>query len=134
MNEGLSEVSAEIAGFARSAASAFVRAPATSLTAWAQDITVSAANYGAANLYFAFIATHYGGNEMLSAIAQNQEDGIDSIDSALDAQGFDVTANDVFADWLIANYLSTNEGPYGYADHNIPPVRNIYKRAPDATN
>ncbi len=132
VNEGLSEVSAEIAGFARSAASAFVRAPATSLTAWAQDITVSAANYGAANLFFAFIAAHYGGNEMLSAIAQNQEDGIESIDSTLTERGFDVTADDVFADWLVANYLSTSEGPYSYKDQYVPPVRNIYKRAPDS--
>ncbi|MEE8045892.1 MAG: hypothetical protein V3T49_03545 [Dehalococcoidia bacterium] len=132
INEGLSEVSAEIAGFVRSAASAFVRAPSTSLTAWAQDISISAANYGAANLFFAFIATHYGGNEMLTAIAQNQEDGIVSIDSAFAEQGFDVTANDVFADWLIANYLSTDEGPYSYANHTVPPVKNRYKRAPDS--
>jgi len=120
INEGLSEVAAEIAGFARSAASAFVRAPATSLTAWAQDISVSAANYGAANLFFAFLATHYGGNDMIAAIAQNQADG------------FDVTANDVYADWLVANYLSTSEGPYSYKDHFVPPVRNVYKRAPDS--
>ncbi len=131
INEGLSEISAEIAGFARSAASSFVRAPATSLTAWAQDITVSAANYGAANLFFAFLASHYGGNDMLAAIAANQEDGIASIDSSLAQQGYDVTADDVYADWLIANYLSTNEGPYGYDEHSVPPVRNIYKRAPD---
>jgi hypothetical protein len=132
VNEGLSEVSAEIAGFARSAAGQFVRAPATSLTAWAQDITVSAANYGAANLFFAFLASHYGGNDILAAIAQNQKDGIDSIDSALAEQGFDVTANDVYADWLIANYLSTDTGPYSYEDHYVPPVRNIYRRAPDS--
>lgn len=131
INEGLSEIAAEIAGFARSAASAFVRAPATSLTAWAQDITVSAANYGAANLFFAFLASYYGGNDMLAAIAANQEDGIASIDSSLAQQGYDVTADDVYADWLIANYLSTNEGPYGYDEHSFPPVRNIYKRAPD---
>ena len=132
VNEGLSEIAAEIAGFARSAASAFVRAPSTSLTAWAQDISISAANYGAANLFFAFLASHYGGNDMLAAIAANQEDGIASVDSSLAQQGYDVTADDVFADWLIANYLSTNEGPYGYDEHSVPPVRNIYKRAPDS--
>jgi hypothetical protein len=132
INEGLSEIAAEIAGFARSAASVFVRAPQTSLTAWAQDISISAANYGAANLFFAFVATHYGGNEILAAIARNQANGIDSIDAALAEQGFSETADDVFADWLIANYLSTNEGPYGYAEHTIPPVKNIYKRAPDS--
>ena len=131
VNEGLSEVAAEIAGFARTAVSAFVRAPSTSLTAWAQEITTSTANYGAANLFFDFLATHYGGNEMLAAVARNQEDGIASIGSALREQGFDVTANDVYRDWIIANYLTADEGPYSYRDRMTTPVRNIYKRAPD---
>jgi len=132
VNEGLSEVAAEIAGFTRSAALAFVRAPSTSLTAWAQDISVSAANYGAANLFFAFLSAQYGGNEMLAAIAQHQADGIESVDLTLAERGFDATADDVYADWLVANYLSASEGPYAYEDHFVPPVRNVYKRAPDS--
>ena len=132
INEGLSEVAAEIAGFERSAASQFVRAPATSLTAWAQDITISTANYGAANLFFAFVASHYGGNEILAAIAQNQDDGIDSIDGTLAAMGFSATANEVFADWLIANYLHEDDGAYSYEDRTFPPVKSVYKRAPDS--
>jgi immune inhibitor A len=131
INEGLSEVAAEIAGFERSAARQFVRAPSTSLTAWAQDITISTANYGAANLFFAFVASHYGGNEILAAIAQNQEDGIASIDSTLKQMGFTATANEVFADWLIANYLHENDGAYSYNERSFPPVKSIYKRAPD---
>jgi immune inhibitor A len=132
VNEGLSEMAAEIAGFVRSAASAFVRAPSTSLTAWTQDIGLSRANYGAANLFFAFLATHYGGNDILTAVSRDQKDGIASIDSALASQGFDATANDVFAEWLVANYLSADVGMYSYDARSIPPVRNIYKRAPDS--
>lgn len=132
INEGLSEIAAEIAGFDRSAASAFVRSPATSLTAWAQDISVSTANYGASHLFFAFLATHYGGNDLIAAIAQHQADGMDSVDLTLTERGFDVTANDVYADWLVANYLSTSEGAYSYKDKFVPPVRNVYKRAPDS--
>ena len=132
VNEGLSEVAAELAGCARSAASAFVRAPATSLTAWAQDISISTANYGAANLFFAFLATHYGGNEILTAVAEEQKDGIASIDAALASMGFTATANDVYGDWLVANYLSTDEGPFRYDDHDVPPVRSLYRRAPDS--
>ena len=132
VNEGLSEVAAEIAGFSRSATSAFIQSPATSLTAWSQDISVPAANYGAATLFFAFISAHYGGNKLLAAIADNQADGIESVDLTLAERGFDVTADDVYADWLVANYLSANEGPYAYKDHFVPPVRNVYKLAPDS--
>ncbi len=132
VNEGLSEMAAELAGFNRTAVAAFVRLPSTSLTAWAQDISISRANYGAANLFFAFLATHYGGDDMLTAVSRNQNDGIVSIDSALAEQGFGVGANDVFADWLVANYLSAKNGPYSYENRSVPPVRNIYKRAPDS--
>ena len=134
VNEGLSEIAVEIAGFARSAVSAFVRSPSTSLIGWAQEIAVSSANYGAANLFFAFLASHYGGRDMLTAVIRNQDDGIVSIDSALAEQGFDVGANDVFADWVVANYLSADEGPYSYDDRSVPPVRNRYKRAPDSVS
>tara|TARA_A100001037_G_C15120697_1_gene623665 strand:- start:45 stop:1928 length:1884 start_codon:yes stop_codon:yes gene_type:complete len=132
VNEGLSEVAAELAGFARSATSAFVLAPATSLTAWAQDISISTANYGAANLFFAFLATHYGGNEILTTVAREQKDGIASVDASLASMGFAETANDVYADWLVANYLSTDEGPYRYDGHDVPPVKTLYRRAPDS--
>ena len=132
INEGLSEVAAEIAGFQRSSAAAFVRVPETSLTAWSQDISVSTANYGAAKLFFTFLSVHYGGNELLTAIAQHQADGLQSVDLTLTERGFDVTADEVYADWLIANYLSPNTGPYAYEDNFVPPVRSIYKRAPDS--
>ncbi len=132
INEGLSEVAAEIAGFTRSAASQFVRAPETSLTAWAQNISISVANYGAANLFFAYLASHYGGNDMLAAIALDQKDGIESIDNTLSERGFDVTANDVYAAWIIANYLHEETGPYSYDERSFPPVKSIYKRAPDS--
>jgi len=132
VNEGLSEIAAEIAGFGRSAVSAFVRLPSTSLTAWAQDIFFSRPNYGAANLFFAFLAAHYGGNDILSAVSRNQDDGIVSISSALAEQGFEESADDVFADWLVANYLGAEDGPFSYEDRSIAPVKNIYKRAPDS--
>ena len=132
VNEGLSEVAADLAGFPRSAAPAFAKLPSTSLTAWAQDISISVANYGAAHLFFTFLATHYGDNQIIKAIAAEQKDGIESIDLALTAAGFNVSADDVYADWLIANFLNTNDGRYRYSEHiKFPPIKDHFLQVPD---
>ena len=130
VNEGLSEIAAEIAGFDRTAIPTFIETPSTSLIAF----DTSPANYGAANLFFAFLATHYGGTKILSAVSQNQEDGMDSIDSVLADLGFDVRGEDVYADWLIANYLNSKEGPYSYKSHSLPPVTQIPMKVPSSLN
>jgi len=130
VNEGLSEIAAEIAGFDRTAIPTFIETPSTSLIAF----DTSPANYGAANLFFAFLATHYGGTKILSAVSQNQQDGMDSIDSVLADLGFDVRGEDVYADWLIANYLNSREGPYSYKSHSLPPVTQIPMKVPSSLN
>ena len=126
VNEGLSEIAAEIAGFDRTAISTFILTPSTSLIAF----DTSPANYGAANLFFAFLATHYGGTKILSAVSQNQQDGMDSIDSVLADLGFDVRGEDVYADWLIANYLNSKEGPYSYKSHSLPSIKKTSTKVP----
>ncbi len=126
VNEGLSEIAAEIAGFDRTAIPTFILTPSTSLIAF----DTSPANYGAANLFFAFLATHYGGTKILSAVSQNQQDGMDSIDSVLADLGFDVRGEDVYADWLIANYLNSKEGPYSYKSHSLPSIKKTNTKIP----
>ena len=130
VNEGLSEIAAEIAGFDRSAISTFIMNPSTSL----MEFDTSPANYGAANLFFAFLATHYGGTKILSAVSQNKKDSMDSIDSVLADLGFDVTGQDVYANWLIANYLNPKEGPYRYESRSLPPVKQIPLKVPSSLN
>ena len=130
VNEGLSEISAEIAGFDRSGISTFMLNPSTSLI----EFDTSPANYGAANLFFAFLATHYGGTKILSAVSQNKKDGMDSIDSVLADLGFDATGQDVYANWLIANYLNPKEGPYRYESRSLPPIKQIPMKVPSSLN
>ena len=130
VNEGLSEIAAEIAGFQRSAISAFLMDPSTSLI----EFDAIPSNYGAANLFFAFLATHYGGTNILSAVSENKKDSMDSIDNVLADLGFNVTGQDVYADWLIANYMNPKEGPYRYENRSLPSVKQIPMRVPGSLN
>ena len=82
------------------------------------------ANYGASFLWMFYLVEKYGGSNtsnFLRNIIRNREGGMDSIDDVLEP--FDTNAREVFADWVIANYLDTtrkndgsmlNDGKWGY--------------------
>lgn len=122
VNEGLSEVAARLAGFPPDSPAAFLRQPNTSLTQWEPEIFQASPNYGGAALFFEYIAQHFGGVETLRAIIENQLDGIDSVDAVLAQRGFGITTRDVFADWVVTNYVDDDSGPYSYpiSDYSRP--------------
>ena len=70
------------------------------------------AKYGAGGLFLTFVAERYG-EEVVARIHADSSDGWRSVDSALrDAAG--VSADDVFADWAVANYFQDADAGFGY--------------------
>jgi hypothetical protein len=41
-----------------------------------------------------------------------------------------VRGEDVYADWLIANYLNSKEGPYSYKSHSLPSIKKTNTEIP----
>jgi len=116
VEEGLSGLARFVCGYGHqtSHVTAFSQAPTTSLTYWADDL----ANYGATYLFILYLAEKYGGAATIKAIVTNQGTGIDGINNALFSRGYLVTVNDIFKNWVVANYLnnsSISDGIYGYA-------------------
>lgn len=113
VNEGLSEVAAgEVgSGGASGGVEIFLQHPDTQLTFW-PSIGDSSVNYAASNLFFSYLLDHYGGRERAVDLLAEQADGTEGVDAYL--QEFGKTFEDVFADWVVANYLNTTEGVYSH--------------------
>jgi hypothetical protein len=117
VEEGLSGLAVFVCGYGhrQSHVTAFAETPGTSLTYWQDNL----ANYGATYLFMLYLAEHYGGATSTKNIVANTGRGIDGINNALWQSGYAVTVNDIFKNWVIANYLNNSSiygGIYGYTD------------------
>ncbi len=118
VNEGLSEMARELAKGSPGAAPIAVAAPDTQLNAWEPLGAGNAPHYAASHLFVRYLLEHHGGWEDARRLAQEPADGIEGIDAYL--APFGVTFEEVFADWLVANYLDDPEGgPYSHADAEV---------------
>ena len=121
VNEGMSEMAAHLAGYGLGFARDFLGAPETQLNFWPDNPSKTPPHYGAASLFTAYIAQHYGGYGGLSELAREQGDGVNGVERYL-AQ-FGTNFAQVFEDWVIANYLDSDDGKYGYAEFDTQALR-----------
>ena len=126
VNEGLSELATEIAGYPTRSPQLFMRRAHTQLNYWPDEPRDTPPHYGASALFFTYLAQRVGGAESLAELAAEPLDGIDGVDAFLRRHG--LTFETAFADWLVANYLDAPDNPrYGYAGRNVRtrPVLNL---------
>ena len=114
INEGLSEVATDLVGYSPTFIESFLSRPETHLTFWVEGAG-SIPHYGAATLFMLYLLEHYGDSGSLRELISNPADGIEGIDIFLRPHG--KTFDEVYADWIAANYLDSETGPYGYSDH-----------------
>ena len=116
VNEGVSVVSGDLAGQSDDFRDSFLKTPDTQLNVWNLNGD-NYAHYGAAGLFFRYLALRSGGASALHDLVFETGKGISGIEDFLrkhDEPSFD----DLFADWTVANYTG---GPQGYltADQRV---------------
>ncbi len=116
VNEGLSGLARYVCGYGHqiSHVTAFSQVPTTSLTFWQGEL----ANYGATYLFMLYLEEKYGGAATTKAIVANSGTGITGINNGLFSRGLLVGVNDIFKNWVVANYLNNSSisgGSYGYS-------------------
>jgi len=111
VNEGLSQVAAQQVGAGSDWLDVFLQQPDTQLTFW-PEIDDAAVHYAAAELFMSYLLDHYGGRQRARDLLAERGDSITGVDEYL-AQ-FGKNFRDVFADWVAANWLDTQEGPYSH--------------------
>ncbi len=135
VNEGFAELAAYLNGYDVGGADyAFLKKPDTQLNTWDGSVNGRAPHYGNSYLFMTYFLDRFGESATRAVVAR-PENGIAAFDLVLQDKG--LTFDDVFADWVIANYLnapSLAQGQYGYktlrlsapslaATHNSLPVQ-----------
>lgn len=106
VKEGAAEVATEAAELGGgSSVRAFEARPDTQLNSWADTKGDVAPHYGAAYLYLSYFLEHYGGYEAAAELLTGSTRGEETFDSFLASRGQVKRFEDVFKDWVVANYL-----------------------------
>ncbi|MFQ6100799.1 MAG: hypothetical protein ACE5OS_06140 [Anaerolineae bacterium] len=127
LNEGASELAMYLNGFDTGGSDwAFSMEPDTQLNSWPEGPGEAGANYGAGYLFTSYFLDRFG-PEATQALVAHEENSLASVDAALADLGTDMTHEDFFADWIVANLLddpTIGDGRYGYKEID-PPSFNI---------
>jgi hypothetical protein len=125
VNEGLSELAPFINGYGPSSfTNVFSGVPDTQLTSWADTPNQSVANYGGSFRFMAYFLQRYG-EQMTQAVVANPNNGIAGFNAVLAEHGQKERFNDVFADFIVANYLNdtkARDGRWGYQNFSPEPA------------
>lgn len=129
VNEGLSELAVLINGFGDDRqAQVFLSDPDLQLNTWvglADARRAALAHYGASYLFMTYFLEQFGEGLMQSVVA-DPANGEAGFEEALAKAGLAVTFDEVFANWLVANYLddpAQGDGRFGYHALDLEPVQ-----------
>jgi hypothetical protein len=83
-------------------------------------------NYSSSNLWMVFMYEHYDKELFIKTLIKDQLNGIPSVNNTLKNLGYTETFDDVFQQWVIANFLDDtlyDGGKYGYKLFNFTGCR-----------
>ncbi len=116
VDEGLADLASYLSGYVHSDGHIdyyFRRHMSTPLTFWGGGLE----DYGASYLFQLYLFEKFGGADFVSALVQEQANGIEGIENTLAAFGFTDSFDEIFDAWTIANYVDDTRkagGKYGY--------------------
>ena len=127
LNEGFSELASFINGYNNGGFDySFISDPDLQLNDWPNDKNKTTPHYGASFLFTNYFYDRFGEKNTQKIIAE-KENGLDSFDKVLaeinTGNENRITADDVFADWVVTNYL---------LDETIGDGRYYYRNYPDS--
>lgn len=136
VNEGMSDLAMYLNGFDVGGADmAYSQKPDTQLDAWADPKEGNIEHYGASFLFMTYFLDRFG-EDLTKAVVASSKNGIAGFNDALAKAGRSERFNDIFTDWIIANYLNRRDadpsGRFGYKklDPYPPAVSETYRRFP----
>lgn len=138
VNEGMSELAQEIAGYPPDTgfATIFASVPDTQLNTWSDGSSGNGEHYGSSYLFMAYLLQRFG-EDATKAVVAHAANGVLGIPLALQEVGFDFSFEELFADWVVANYVDDPDalgepGRFGYQQLSAPEpaLDEIHRRFP----
>ncbi len=125
VNEGLSELAMALSGYDTGGTErVFAQTPDTQLNTWGDSPNESIAHYGGSFLFLSYFLERFG-EDLMRQVVAHPANGADGFNAVLVDQGQSHRFDDIFADWLVANYLddpTIDEGQWGYRDLSVSSV------------
>ncbi|MBM3128128.1 MAG: hypothetical protein FJ009_05750 [Chloroflexi bacterium] len=119
IDEGMADLAIKINGLrVLGVTEIFARQPDTQLNTWGNAPNESGAHYGAAYLFFNYVAGRFG-VEMIREIIHTTREGIPGVQVALDRRANGLRFDDLFADWAVTNIVNDpkiENGRYAYTN------------------
>lgn len=119
ITEGLGDLAIKLNGFQQGVDN-FVQNPDIQLNAWANRPSAMLPHYEGAYLFLSYCLNRFGPGFIRDVVDSGTHD-IYSIQSALDKHAPGVKFDDLFADWVVANYTDDRSAGsrYSYMDHAL---------------
>ncbi|MBI4491889.1 MAG: immune inhibitor A [Chloroflexi bacterium] len=117
VDEGSAELAVSLVGYQPTNLESFERQPDTQLTAWSEEPGRSAAHYQAAFLFMRYFLERFLAPEDLHDLLATRARGAETFDRFLAARGLGTSFDEVFKDWVVANFLDEwfpSGGRFGY--------------------
>ena len=125
VSEGLSELAELLCGYSKAnRVSTFARHTDTGLNQMPADTATASQHYSAAFLFSSYYWQRFGSDAVRRLVA-TEADGIAGYDSVLGALSTGLVFEDLFADWVVANYVDDRVGvtqPWSYTALDVSVV------------
>jgi immune inhibitor A len=122
VNEGLSELAMTLNGYDTGGTErVFAQEPDTQLNAWGESPNESVGHYGGSFLFMSYFLERFGEDVMRRVVAHS-DNGADGFNAVLSDEGLPYRFDDIYADWLVANYLDNptlGDGVWGYRNLSV---------------
>ncbi len=144
LNEGFSELAVFLNGYQTGGFdSVFSYNPDIQLNEWPNNPSLVEAHYGAGFLFTSYLLDQFG-EDITKAVVADKANGLASIDDVFstkevqdDLTGKPMSADQLFQDWTLANYLqdsTISDGRFTYRDLTDPPVFTDTEVVPSCEN
>ncbi|PKB68397.1 MAG: hypothetical protein BZY82_00920, partial [SAR202 cluster bacterium Io17-Chloro-G3] len=119
IDEGLAEIGKKLAGYPSLLENAFLASPSISLINWPVVSSETQKHYGGASLFMEYLAQRYS-YESLRVLQDHPANGIAGVEGYLQNTNSAISFNEVFGDWIVANYLDEpGNGRYSYNNRDV---------------